>query len=78
MVTEGRIEEILCIFSVSYSQINLQLPFKEADISPVAVCPKCFEGDWGRGVGNRMGKLCKLEKRLKILPYNTENESQDR
>lgn len=49
MVTEGKIEEILYIFSVSYSQIILQLPFKVADISSVAECPKCCEGDWGRG-----------------------------
>lgn len=56
MVTEGKIEEILCPSSVSRSQINSQLPFEKADISPVAVCPKCFEGDWGRGVRSRMGK----------------------
>lgn len=49
LVTEGKIEEILCISSVSYSQITLQLPFKEADVSPVAVCPKCYEGDWEGG-----------------------------
>lgn len=58
MVTEeGKIEEILCIFSVSYSQINSQLPFREADISPVAVCPKCYKRDWGRGAGSRTGKV---------------------
>lgn len=47
MVTEGKIEEILCMSSVSCSQINSQLPFEKADISPVAVCPKCYEGDGG-------------------------------
>lgn len=62
MVTEGKIEEILCIFSVSYSQINSQLPFKEADIIPVAVCPKCYEGDWRRELGSRMGKVCRSGK----------------
>lgn len=50
MVTEGKIEEILYISSVFYSQINSQLPFKVPVISPVAVCPKCYEGDWGRGL----------------------------
>lgn len=44
-VTEGKIEEILFIFSVSHSQINSQLLFKEADIGPVAVP---YEGDWKR------------------------------
>ena len=54
-VTEGKIEEILFIFSVSHSQINSQLLFKEADIGPVAVCPKCYEGDWKRELGSRVG-----------------------
>lgn len=62
MVTEEKIEEILCISSVSYSQIISQLPFKGADINPVAVCPKCYEGDWGRGVESRMGKYEDLRK----------------
>lgn len=48
MVTEEKIEEILCISSVSYSQINSQLPFKVADISPVAVYPQ-YSGVWGKG-----------------------------
>lgn len=50
-VTEGKIEEILFIFSVSHSQINSQLLFKEADIGPVAVCPmkEIGRGSWEIG-----------------------------
>lgn len=62
MATEGKIEEILYISSVSYSQINSQLPFKVPDISPVAVCPKCYEGDWQRGVESRISKYENLRK----------------
>lgn len=67
-VTEGKIEEILFIFSVSHSQINSQLLFKEADIGPVAVCPKSMKeigrGSWEVG----WGKVSKIEGR--IPPYN--------
>lgn len=63
MVTEEKIEQILCISSVSYSQINSQLPFKVAYISPVAVCPQCYEGVWGKGKKkSRMGEYIDLRK----------------
>lgn len=75
MVTEGKIEEILCMSSLSCSQINSQLPFEKTDISPVAVCPACYEGDGV--VRSRMGG-CRLEKKLKIPDYDTNSESQDR
>lgn len=65
MVTEGKIEKILCISFVSYSQINSQLPFKVADISPVAMCPQCCVMKKIGGEGwkeSRMGKYVNLRK----------------
>lgn len=52
------------------NKLAVQLPFTVADISRVAVCPKCYEGYWGRGVERRMGKYVDLRKpKDSVLQY---------
>lgn len=80
MMTKEEIEVILHMLFLFPDTFGIT--FQRSGHQPwsitLAVCPKCYEGVWGKWWKVEWESMQTFEKTLKILPYYAKSESQDR